>query len=144
MARRNDRYNPRFYSRGRDASLHRNDPLRVLRVSMPIRRIVPQRIVLSRQPLSPVVSDRRYWRPEPKALRPLFSTFRLARRIVVRARNDQFPFDVPLGLRFADPSRVSLCTRRAIRRKVLHALGIAGAYGLARGKRGPHSDISCK
>lgn len=122
----------------------RTYPSRVVVISTPTPRLV-RRVALPFDPLS----DRRRFDFE-RATRPAFVTFgpRAAARLVVRSdvRRDPYRFApqlVPYAVGFADPRRVDLCRRREDRKRVLHALRIAGGRGFRRRRLTPWSEIRC-
>ena len=51
---------------------------------------------------------------------------------------------VPVRIGFERPQSMVICTRRQIRREVLHASGKAGKKGQKRPVYGPYSHISCR
>lgn len=107
-------------------------------VRMPRARVMPVQSVVSVSRVTPLrmLEDRRQWSPDTRMLRPVMSTVRSAKRIVTGQ-------SLTAPLRFADPRRVVVCVRRAIRREIMHAKGYAGSR-VRRPKRTPWSSISCK
>lgn len=134
-SRRSNRVNSQYPSR-RDTSLNRQRVWSVPRTFVSSNRSAwPVRF-----PLSPLqqLEDRRTWHPDNRMMRPVAATVRSAKRIIV---NPVGPLTAPL--RFADPRRVVVCIRRAIRKRIMHAKGVAGGR-VRRPKRTPWSSISCK
>lgn len=92
-----------------------------------------------------LIEDRRFYRPEPTPLRPVFSiTSRSAARIVAK-QNPRYKPDSQTKaiLAFAEPDVLPLCIRRKRRKQVLHAKGIAGSRGLRPPRRNSWSEVSC-
>lgn len=116
----------------------------------PVRRRVLQIAIPRFAPLR-VYEDRRFWRPEPLKLRPLFAAPRSSGRIVAAppagsplgAKGSGTERRLPSKLTFQDVTRVGLCVRREERKRVIHAIGAAGGK-VRPPRRGPWSEISCK
>lgn len=106
----------------------------------PVRRRVLQIAIPRFAPLR-VYEDRRFWRPEPIKLRPLFAAPRSSGRIVAAPAATERRLSSKLT--FQDVTRVGLCVRREERKRVIHAIGAAGGK-VRPPRRGPWSDISCK
>lgn len=97
------------------------------------------------------LEDRRTFHPDP--YRPARSARRADVRLVV-VPEDPPPgksllgrfWGLPARIGFSRPAGVPICKRRGDRRRVLHALQLAGRRGLGRGKRqhrNAYSSISC-
>lgn len=54
------------------------------------------------------------------------------------------PAQTKATIAFQDPKSLPLCTRRAVRKEVLHAKGVAGSKHLRKPKRNEWSDVSCR
>lgn len=94
------------------------------------------------RPLPLMLEDRRLYHPDPLPIAQ--ASIRSASRLVAK-QNPRFkqPSQTKAIIAFAEPSKVSVCVRRGIRKQVIHALGVAGGK-VRRGRRSAYSDISCK
>lgn len=114
---------------------------RSLRVTHPILTFRPSPV-----PTSPILQleDRREWHPE-REYKPVRAIRRAATQIVATKPSR---LHSPVGSReilaFADPTKVSICARREIRKRVLHALGKSGRNGQRSRRLNAQSQISCK
>lgn len=87
-----------------------------------------RRPVTSHPLLTPYL-DNRLWRPESPLSRPISRLGGSPARLKVHAPAAPVGKPVtflPSGVAFRDSSRVLLCIRRARRKQVIHALGVAG------------------
>lgn len=89
------------------------------------------------------LEDNRVFNPVPTTHRPVRALNRAAADIVATEPRGS-TMGVSSGLSFSDPSRVSLCAKRAIRREVIFAKGAAGGGKRRPPRRTPYSDVSCK
>lgn len=123
-------------------------------VSTPSLRYTRQRVpsfpVLRRVIYSPPIAlvpplgDRRVYLPD-RSVAPVFSISTRAASRVVAKQNPAFrqPSQTKALLTFAQPSKLPLCTRRRVRKQVIHALGVAGSKNLRRPRRNQWSDVKC-
>lgn len=112
----------------------------------PVRSVATQRFALPRYQDYIPVSDRRTFHPEGD-YRPITSIYGTRVRVQPMARPSEARAGatvVPSALGFVDPARVLICVRRKTRKRVLHALGIAGGTGFKIPKFNWTSGISCK
>lgn len=109
------------------------------------------------RPASPFVShpnfvgynayeDRRTYHPL-RAFRPAFSIKRSAARLVAKEPLTRpfrrFAAQTKATIAFADPSKVMICVRRRIRRRVINAVGVAGKPVFRPKKRRGFSNVRC-
>lgn len=137
-------------------SRHRQNKIeRVVTINAtPVRRSVVLRPVTK---LALQQEDRRLHHPD--AIPPARATIRSATQLVARDRKSRRlnaqtgkihsffqPLQTKALIAFADPSRVSLCARRYVRKAVLHAKGIAGSRvnRFRKRRRNAYSSISCR
>lgn len=133
------------------------------------RRAARRTLIEAYQESLPDIEDRRTYYPDPvgareavyRPLKPLRGTrTRYAPRNVNLGRSRPparpswglavwhqpvFGFNIPTRIAFERPRDVSICMRRAIRRAVLHATGVAGRSprNFKRRRRGEWSSIGC-
>lgn len=91
------------------------------------------------------IEDRRTWHPSPYT-RPLAS-FTVGKRSTIKHAS-KTSLGGPASfsraaLTFAQPKKLALCIRRAQRKQVIHAKGIAGGR-VRRPRRNQWSEISCR
>lgn len=118
----------------------------------------PARLFSALEDLSDLreLEDRRLWSPvythPATGYSPARTFFGVPARVVAgRARSAPGGRSRPLGgvypvvsVGFERPRSTLVCVRRARRREVLHALGVAGSRGLRRPRRNVYSAVSCK
>lgn len=127
MARRSTR------GRGRNRAATSGSRVpRVVRIRRSIRR--PITIVIP-------LEDRRLYHPDGPA-RKFTGSNRDAVRMVDNKNVNQRPYRTRIA--FADPRKVYICMRRAIRREVLFAAGVAGKKGIRKRRTNETSKISCR
>lgn len=92
------------------------------------------------EPLQPFSTDMRLYLPD-RTIRPPGGSPRAPARL--RVSRPLWPGQLPTGVRFAEPQKLDLCKRREIRRRVLHAKGVAGSKGIRKYRRNEWSNVSC-
>lgn len=87
------------------------------------------------------VEDRRTF--YPSSFRPAVTPRQVA--VIIQARPKvSSPNRFNPWLSFKAPESVAICIRRARRKQVLHAKGVAGFKKIRRRRRTAHSSVSCK
>lgn len=117
------------------------------RVRGVVKHALPRRLATtSKKGSLTLYQDNRTWHPE-RTFRPALS---LSRRGAVRTKPlvlaKPTPYQLPRltePLRFPDPKRTLLCIRRAQRKRVIHAKGVAGSKRLRKPRRTQWSEVSC-
>lgn len=142
-------------ARGRSRS-RRNNQIGGSPVGRETNRFARRSLPLQRKSILTQIEDRRAYHPEGETRTPKKITGIPSRVVVNRPRSlrdgrglsfydrvTAIPA-VPVGLSFQDSTRVILCTRRKMRKEVLHAKGVAGTKGLKPPRFNYWSKISCK